>query len=431
MNAPRVRHRTVLVMSPTKPATSAAPRGASKKAAAVAVVGLHDIKPTSPVVTLDRTALAAAPGPFPLRDVCVVTGLSPAFVKKVCSVKCITGADVLELLDQDSYHETLVPRSQTLHYLTRPATPAPTLTMSAGSPFDLHKGSALDLIRSIVPGSIQSVVTSPPYWGVRVYDQSFAADWADGSHVPYGHEQTPDAYIRHTTEILVALYDTLAPDGSIWWNVMDTYNTRAPIRSNGVEALRAMEGKDSKAWGDHTYRRYSAGHAYILDGEQCLIPQRVAEHASRVGFNVKSIITWAKTNTVPDPQTSRVSRSVEYIIHLSKGRTPKFNKGAYRTTEQKLGGRDPAREVDKATDVWMISPSAGRDGHGAQFPTAIPGRCIALSTDPGDLVLDPFMGAGTTGVAALLLGRRALGFDVADEYLSLARSRMHDAWESQ
>ncbi len=150
----------------------------------------------------------------------------------------------------------------------------------------------------------------------------------------------------------------------------------------------------------------------------------MAEHASRIGYNVKSIIVWAKTNSVPDPQTSRVSRSIEYIIHLSKGRTPKFNKEAYRTTEQKLGGRDATREVDKATDVWHISPSAGRDGHGAQFPTALPGRCIALSTDPGDLVLDPFIGAGTTGVAALLLGRRVIGFDVSDDYLDLARSRM-------
>ncbi len=225
----------------------------------IAVAGLHDIKPTTPVAALDRAALAAAPGPFTLREVSVVTGLAPSFVKKICSGKGITGADVLSLLDQDAYHETTVPRSHTLQYLTRNTAPAAPVTINPDNRYELHKGSALELIRAIPAGTVQSVVTSPPYWGVRVYDDSFAASWADGTVVPYGHEQTPDAYIRHTTEILAALYDVLTPDGSIWWNIMDTYNTRAPIRSNGVEALRAMEGKEHTAWGDHAYRRYSAG----------------------------------------------------------------------------------------------------------------------------------------------------------------------------
>jgi hypothetical protein len=188
-----------------------------------------------------------------------------------------------------------------------------------------------------------------------------------------------------------------------------------------------MQGKDKRSWSEHECRRYSAGHSYLKDGEQCLIPSQVAERASRMGLYVKSIITWAKTGTLPEPQNSRVSRNLEYVIHLSKIRTPKFDKDAYRTLPVPMGGRDPRTELDKLSDVWTISTSAGGDGHGAQFPLALPGRCIGLTTEPNDLVLDPFAGSGNAGVAAVKLGRRFVGIDVAKEYADQARRKISRA----
>src|SRR5690606_34232470 len=108
--------------------------------------------------------------------------------------------------------------------------------------------------------------------------------------------------------------------------------------------------------------------------------------------------------SLPEPTQSRVTRSLEYILHLSKLRNPYFDKDAFRRTAPELGGRNPSEERDQVTDVWHFRTAEGRGGHGAQFPIALPGRCISLSTPPGGMVLDPFAGTGTTGLAALRLG---------------------------
>ncbi|MFS0703255.1 site-specific DNA-methyltransferase [Cellulomonas sp. 179-A 9B4 NHS] len=330
---------------------------------------------------------------------------------------------MLELLDQDAYAETFVRRSQVLDYLFSPRPEVGPRGESVGladqQEFELFEGDALDLIPRMAAGSVDCVVTSTPYWAMRVYKASHFVTWADGEVCPYGHEQTPEGFIRHTTELLYKLMPVLADHGSIWWNVMDTFNTRTQIRGNAAEALRAMQGHDRRAWAEHESRRYSAGHAYLKDGEQCQIPPQIAARASRLGYYVKSTITWAKPYTTPEPQNSRVSRSLEYILHLSKHRTPRFSRDAYRQLPPTLGGRNTLLETDKLSDVWRLATSQG-GGHGAQFPLALPARCIGLTTNVGDVVLDPFVGSGTSGVAARSLGRRFLGIDVAPEYLAQA-----------
>lgn len=394
-------------------------------------VGLPDIKPVTHVAVLDRTKYLDLKDTFPIRQVSIAVGMSTTFIRKVCGRKeHLTAQDVLLLLDQDCYSETVVPRSMVLEYLLKVSAGGekeyPKLHI-ANSGYALLHGHVLDKLTAIPRQTIRCVVTSTPYWGLRIYKDSFFVQWADGEYCPYGHEQTPESFLRHTTEVLAALYDVLTDDGSVWWNVMDSFNTRTQIRGNAVEALRAMQGKDTRAWGDHESRRYSAGHAYLKDGEQCLLPGSIAQRASRIGFYVKSVITWAKTSTLPEPQESRVSRNLEYILHLTKVRTPRFNKSIYRELPSSIGGRNYESETDKLSDVWTLPTSDGRDGHGAQFPIALPARCIALSTNEGDTVLDPFVGAGNSGVAARALGRRFIGIDVSEEYLTTAEKRIAEA----
>ena len=307
---------------------------------------------------------------------------------------------------------------------TKPAEPGRPGESVVADTYTLIEGSVTDVLRRLSPASVQCVVTSTPYWGLRMYEDFTLVEWADGEVCAYGHEQTPEGFIRHTVQILWQLKPLLMASASVWWNLMDSYNTRTQIRGNAVEALRAMQGKDGRGWHDHDARRYSAGHSYLKDGEQCMIPARVAERASRIGYHVKSMITWAKQSSLPEPQNSRVSRGLEYVIHLSPTRTPKFDKSAYRHVRPTLGGRSVDFEPDKLSDVWVLPTSSGRDGHGAQFPVALPGRCIALSTDPRDLVLDPFVGSGNAGVAARALGRRFIGIDVSAKYLASAEERI-------
>ena len=383
-----------------------------------------DIKPITPTRTLDRNRFDSASG-FHIGAVAPVVGMSQTFIRKVIgSRKLLTGADLLVLLDQDAYRETFVPRSKVLDYLESTATAqhdSDELANPAEPPWGLRLGNALDLLAQVPAASVNCVVTSTPYWGLRIYEDTQSFAWADGEVCAYGHEQTPEAFARHSVELLLAASRVLTDDGSIFWNLMDSFNTRTQIRGNAAEALRAMQGKDSRAWADHAARRYSAGHSYLKDGEQCLVPQMIAERASRAGLYVKTMITWAKRASMPEPQNSRVSRNLEYVLHLTKQRTPKFAREPYHTTDPRYGGRNNGWESEKLSDVWVLNTSAGGNGHGAQFPTALPGRCIALTTEPGDLVLDPFVGSGTSGVAALHHRCRFLGFDTSQTYLAAAK----------
>jgi DNA modification methylase len=390
---------------------------------------LGDIKPHTPKTSLNRSLFSDSTPKYRLGQVAPAVGMSPSFIKKlVGSGNLLSATQILELLDLDAFSETFIPRSQVLNFLEKQNNERknhhPNLVELKRSEPSLIQGHALDVIRSLPANSVQTVVTSTPYWGMRIYKESYVTSWADGEVSAFGHEQTPEGFIRHAAEVLLALRDVLTEDGSIWWNVMDTYNTRTQIRGNASEALEAMKGNEDRAWGEYASRRYSSGHSFLLDGEQSLIPTRIAERASRMGFYVKSIITWAKPSTLPEPQTSRVSRSLEYIIHLTKVRTPRFNKDIYLKLDAELGGKNQRYETDKLSDVWALPTSSGRDGHGAQFPISLPARCIALSSDYGDIVLDPFVGSGNTGVAARKLGRRFIGVDVAKEYLDLAHRRI-------
>lgn len=389
---------------------------------------LPDIFPKTEVAALNRAAWLGRTERFEIAAVAPVVGMQPTFITKVTGQrKTLSADDVLLLLDQDAYGETFVRRSQVLDYLTAQATAKPIERVAASDKlWDLITGEVTAELPKLPAASVQCVVTSTPYWGMRIYKDSTSVEWADGEVAVYGHEQTPEGFIRHTVQILHLLRPTLTQTASVWWNIMDTYNTRTQIRGNAYEALLAMKGEDKRSWSDHEARRLSAGHSHLKDGEQAMIPGRIAERASRIGYHVRSMITWAKWASLPEPQNSRVSRGLEYVIHLSPTRTPKFDKTAYRRVAPALGGRNVGWESDKLGDVWVLPTTGGKNGHGAQFPTALPGRCIALSTELNDLVLDPFVGGGSAGVAARALGRRFIGIDVSGQYIANA----HEAIEA-
>ncbi len=388
---------------------------------------LPDIKPRTATSSLNRQEYSGRPDTFDVDFVAPIIGFAPSFIRRAAGHGGpLTIDEVIALLDLDAFGETFVPRSRIVDFLVleQSRSASTLLDPLSANPTVLHHGDVLASLQRLEPGSVQCVVTSTPYWAMRLYEDPYHVAWADGEICPLGHEQTPEGFVRHTIEVLYRLMPVLSEDSSVWWNVMDTFNTRTQIRGSAVEALRAMQGKDGRSWGEHDCRRYSAGHAFLKDGEQCMIPAQIAQRASRLGYYVKSVITWAKISTLPEPQNSRVSRNLEYILHLSKVRTPKFDKDAYRRLPPELGGRDPRFESDRLSDVWTIPTSAGGNGHGAQFPLALPGRCIALSTSDGDLVLDPFVGSGSSGVVARKLGRRFIGFDVSETYLAEAARKL-------
>lgn len=400
---------------------------------------INDIIPRSPVDRLRRDySKKELQSEFDAELISATVGMSRAFLARVLGrpgtrPKTYTLAEVLVFLDVDGFQETFVPRSRIPKYLLEdsaaPLSEIPALRRSVRKIADatLVVGNARDLLPRLEAASVQCVVTSSPYWGMRVYDNERNVRWADGESCPYGFEQTPEGFIRHTIELLLLMKPAVRPKGSVWWNIMDTYNTRTPIRGNARERLEAMsEAPGSrKGWTEHGACRHSAGHMYLDDTELCSIPARIAERASRIGYKLKSNITWRKLASTPEPAKSRVSRQAEYLLHLSIDRTPFFNKSAWQALDSKLGGPNMLYEsAEKITDVWCLPTATGQNGHGAEFPLALPGRCIALTSREGDLILDPFVGAGTTAVAAVELGRRCIGYDISQKYIDVAARRL-------
>lgn len=390
-----------------------------------------DVKPYTPVA---QPVWSGHDGVYPLETVADVTGMTPSFVGKVVGKSksaTLCPDDVRLLLEQDAYHETFVPRSRILDYLEAQSDRPKVKPLSLEDCTDrMVVGSSRDVLDAMPNGIYQTIVTSTPYWAMRLYKDMEADTWADGETCPYGMEQTPEGFVRHSVEILHKAKHTLKADGSVFWNVGDAYNTRTQVRNNAAETLRAMHGEsERKGWHDHAVRRYSAGHSYLKDGEQCLIPFEIARRASMLGYWVKSVICWGKTHSMPEPQTSRVSRATEHIIHLTVQRTPTLHKEFYFDAPPELGGKEDW-ETGKLSDSWLLSPSAGCGGHGAQFPLNLPGRCIGISSERGDLVLDPFMGSGTTAVAANRLGRRWTGIDISPTYAKEAERNIRTASEA-
>jgi DNA modification methylase len=399
---------------------------------------VDDIHPASPTDRLSRDLQPEVlRQSVPVELASAVLGMSPAFIARALGrpgtrPATMTIEQILDLLDVDGYQETFIRRSQVPGYLisvcAAEADEATDLAHLESRRWRVEQGNARDLLRNIAPSTVQCVVTSSPYWGMRIYDNTRPIRWADEEQCPYGFEQTPEGFIRHTVELLWLLKPALTKDGSVWWNLMDTYNTRTPIRGNAGERLAAMSASpDSRrGWTEHDACRHSAGHMFLDDGEQCSIPARVAERASRIGYRLKSCITWRKHTSSPEPVRGRVTRQLEYILHLSTSRTPPlFDRAGWQQLPPELGGPHPQLESqERISDVWLLPVAQGKNGHGAEFPVSLPARCIALSTRAGDLVLDPFIGSGTTGVAALRLGRRCLGIDISDTYVKVARERI-------
>jgi DNA modification methylase len=281
-------------------------------------------------------------------------------------------------------------------------------------------GHVLDALDALQPNSIQCVITSPPYWGMRLYKRGVKAKWPDKSTVPFGAESTPEQYVERVREVLSKLIVPLKDKGCIWLNLGDTYFTRAIMRKSSSEKLDAFEGRRKDSWKDAKYKRYSSGHTYLKDKDLTLIPFLVAHEAQKLGYWVRSIVIWEKENFVPEPQLDRPILSNEYILMLTKSRFYKWNKKAAIEN----GANDDEEIQRQLRSVWTMRTSNGKNGHPAPFPELLVERCAALSTRKNDLILDPFLGSGTTAVVAERLGRKFIGIDAVKSYLDQSDKRI-------
>lgn len=288
----------------------------------------------------------------------------------------------------------------------------------------VYHGDALEHLIEFPECEIQTVVTSPPYWGVRAYPEECAVEWMDGTEVPFGCEDTPEQYIRHTVEFFERMRPTLAEDATVFWNVGITYNTRTQLRGSSSERLEAMAGDDEQDWEDFEAKRLSSGHEYLKDKDLALVPERIAAALQRADWWVRSLIVWEKPNVMPEPVRDRPTTSHEYIIVAHPSTESKFDEERWKKASG-VGGRQ-LDESENLPTVWEMTPAQGEYSHAAPFPVELPARCILCGSEEGDLVYDPFLGSGTTAVAAEELDREWVGSEVVQDYVRTIDGRVGD-----
>lgn len=302
----------------------------------------------------------------------------------------------------------------------------------------LYLGDASSVLSDLPDGTVDCIVTSPPYYGLRQYTDS---------ELEIGREPTPGGYVEDLSKVFRECRRILADDGTFWLNLGDTYSTpNLWDGGDGSENSIGLHGHVQKPNG----RKRPDRPAKNLLG----IPWRVAFALQDDGWILRSDIIWGKTNPMPESVKDRPSKSYEHIFLFSK--TEKYyydyqsvrqrqsektiedlahrhtfgNKSAYGGVREDLG-RDRREYVASdgrrnLRDVWMLPTRPYAGAHFAAFPADIPLTCIQAGCKPGGVTLDPFNGSGTTGLAAAMLGRRYVGVDLNEQYLELSlRDRLN------
>jgi len=285
----------------------------------------------------------------------------------------------------------------------------------------------------------QTCVTSPPYYGLRDY----------GHEGQIGLEETPDEYIKAMVEVFRCVWDVLADDGTLWLNIGDSYNNFRSQMGPG----QAVHGRD-KLNGKPDVNSKKRGVDGLKEKDLIGIPWMMAFALRADGWYLRQDIIWHKPNPMPESVTDRCTKAHEYIFLMSKSqkyyydskaiaephkdvslqrwgsggedtKNTKYNKEKPETSVGNLrNGSNPLRE-DGANkrSVWTVTTKPYAGAHFAVFPSDLIEPCILAGAPVGGIVLDPFMGSGTTAQVAQNLGLQYIGCELNPDYCQLQNIR--------
>jgi DNA modification methylase len=313
--------------------------------------------------------------------------------------------------------------------------------------FTLLVGDVSEVLAGLPDESVHCVVTSPPYWGLRDYS-------TEGQ---IGLEPTPDAYVQRIVDVFREVRRVLRRDGTCWLNLGDSY-----VAAGGGGESRMMElGRPTV---DPYFKHAARGKG--LTGGNCPparvglasknlvgIPWRVAFALQADGWYLRSAITWCKKNCMPESVTDRPTKATEMVFLLTRSARYFYDQDAVRepatwdrwsskqtTPKHTANGNDryasfgrdwTEEELERyrsggrnMRDWWEIATQPYAEAHFATFPEELPRRCIAAGCPQDGVVLDPFMGSGTTALVARKLGRRSIGIELNPAYAELTARRL-------
>ncbi len=293
-------------------------------------------------------------------------------------------------------------------------------------------GDCRELLAGMDEGSVQTCVTSPPYFGLRDY----------GVEGQLGLEATPDEFVEAMVEVFREVRRVLRDDGTLWLNLGDSY-------SGGANSGGANSGTTNGPPVRIKNLPIKRGEG-IKPKDLIGIPWMVAFALRADGWFLRSDIIWHKPNPMPESVTDRPTKAHEYLFLLSKQARYFYDHEAIREDDSgRPSGNGFVREHrltyldDDGTargntdqwepgcgrnkrDVWSVTSQPFSGAHFATFPPKLIEPCILAGAPEGGVVLDPFAGAGTTGLVALRHNRSFVGCELNPEYAELARDRIRD-----
>ena len=296
----------------------------------------------------------------------------------------------------------------------------------------LIEGNVRHILAALPSTSCQMCLTSPPYWHLRDYDVSGQI----------GLEEKLDDYIYALVRVFDDVWRILADTGVLWIDLGDNYSSggrtwRAPDKKNPNRAMSkrpptppGLKKKDllgvpwrlafalQQPWlgcihcgqEEHQMRwGQMPSNDFICPTCGKISPR----NESRPGWFFRSEIIWDRPNAQPESVKDRVTKSHEHLFMLSKSERYYYDNHAVRGPNDR-----------NLRSVWAINTVPGRHGHIAPFPEALVEPCIALTSRPGDFVLDPFLGSGTTALVAQRLKRRFVGIELDPKAAKIAAERL-------
>jgi DNA modification methylase len=266
----------------------------------------------------------------------------------------------------------------------------------------IHIGDCRDILRTLPDESVHCCVTSPPYFGLRDYG-------VDGQ---IGQETTPEEYVSQMVDVFREVRRVLRADGTLWLNLGDSYANDGKWggSSSGFNINTGPTG------GEGNRKKRQTG---LKPKDLIGIPWMVAFALRADGWWLRQDIVWHKPSTMPESVTDRCTKSHEYIFLLSKSERYHFDADAIREPASSNG-----RDRRNKRSVWTVPAAQFRDAHFATFPADLIVPCILAGCPLGGVVLDPFGGAGTTGLVCDKLGRSAVLIELNPEYAAMAERRI-------
>lgn len=339
----------------------------------------------------------------------------------------------------------------------------------------IYLGNSLSILKELPDESVQCCITSPPYWNLRDY----------GVEGQIGIELKMEEYIDKMVIVFKEIKRILRNDGTLWLNIGDSYAVSGLAGKNPDYIKKHKQfGKKmyQKALGMPRYKPPSG----LKPKDLCGIPWRLAFALQSDGWYLRSDIIWHKPNPMPESVEDRPTKSHEYIFLMSK--SPKYYYDAYSIAEdykektlttfnKESKGRVDGSGLIKSEnwhndlpikkpkewkiptdgrrknkynqsglnnhsgyynsngelidsgkankrDVWTVPTKPYKEAHFATFPENLIKPCILAGTSMGDVIIDPFIGAGTTAYVAKEFNRKSIGIDINEQYIKLTINRL-------